>query len=126
MSAWVQHNRILFIANKPPVGEEQTEVVVFSNNKEPTGYDSNNPDEWESGKSVSVTIDHWVNIQHKDIPIVFASLQREETPAPPLGVHQRGPPCSHFSTRSHSSVVINRGNTPRLAGQVASRTGAHL
>ena len=51
VSAWVQHNRIVFKANKPPAGEEQTEVAVFSNNKELTGYDSNNPDEWKSGNN---------------------------------------------------------------------------
>ena len=38
VSAWVQHSRVLFIANKLPVGEEQAEVAAFSNNKEAAGY----------------------------------------------------------------------------------------
>ena len=63
----VKHDRILFIANKPPAGEEKTEVGVFSNNKEPTGYVSNSPDEYLSGNVASVVIDHWVNTP-KDTP----------------------------------------------------------
>ena len=95
VSAWVQHNRILFIANKPPVGEEQTEVVVFSNNKEPTGYDSNNPDEWKSGNTASVTIDHSVNAP-KDTPIVFTSLKKEVTRKPAGGAPPEKTPLFTF------------------------------
>ena len=84
MSAWVQHNRVLPIANKPPEGEDDTEVAVFSNNKVATGYDSNNPDEWQTGNNAEVTIDHWVNTP-KDTPIVFTSLQKEVTRKPAGG-----------------------------------------
>ena len=79
----MQHNRVLFIANKPPAGEEQTEVAVFSNNNEPTGYNSNDPDEWKSGNNPSVTIDHTVNAP-KDTPLVFTSL-KETTQYRPAG-----------------------------------------
>ena len=66
---------------------------MFSNNKEPTGYDSNNPDEWKSGNNASVTIDHSVNAP-KDTPIVFTSLKNtrrwgstREDPSVHISVH---------------------------------------
>ena len=58
VAAYVNYSKILFIANKPPEGEEKTEVAVFLTNNDPTGYDDNNPDEYPTGNNPSVTIDH--------------------------------------------------------------------
>ena len=56
---------------------------MFLNNKEPTSYDSNNPDEWKSGNNAEVKIDHWVNTSN-EAPIVLTSLQKT-TPHKPSG-----------------------------------------
>ena len=87
MTAYVYHNKIQFVANRPPEGEKDTEVAVYSNNSDPTGYDSSNPDEWQTGKHPSVTLDHKVNVD-LDSPLVFTNLV-EQIPYQPQG---GGPP----------------------------------
>ena len=85
MTAFVFHNRIVFYAREPPPGEEKTEVSVHSTNDEPTGYDSSNPNEWQTGNNPSVTLNHWMNAP-RDTPLVFTSLQRREKRKPAGGV----------------------------------------
>ena len=85
VSAWVLNDRIIFKATKPPEGEESTEVAVFSNNTDDTGYDDDNPDEWKSGNNPSVKIDHSVGTEDRTSPIVFVSLQKREKRTIPGG-----------------------------------------
>ena len=84
VTAYVFNNRIVFLAREPPPGEEKTEVVVYSNNDEPTGYDNDNPNEWSTGKNPSVTIDHALGVPIST-PLEFTSLQKREKRTPAGG-----------------------------------------
>ena len=85
VTAYVYHNRIDFLANQPPSGEEDTQVQVFSNNNDPDpGYDSSNPDEWKSGNNPSVKLDHSYHVPQVS-PLVFTNLKKQ-IPYNPSGV----------------------------------------
>ena len=83
VTAYVYHNRIDFLANQPPSGEEDTQVQVFSNNNDlDPGYDSSNPDEWKTGNTPSVKLDHSYHVPQVS-PLVFTSLKKQIPYNPP-------------------------------------------
>ena len=88
VTAYVYHNRIDFVANRSPEGQKDTKVQVFLQNDDPNGYDSNNPDEWQTGKNPSVKIDHSIGGVAKETPLTFTN-QRTEIQYQPQG---GGPP----------------------------------